>query len=43
MALIGEIPMMFYFPNCGPEYSQLKKIIEDNGGLVVNKHEFHTY
>jgi hypothetical protein len=35
--------MMFYVPECGSEYDELKKCIEDNGGLVVEQHECYTY
>jgi len=35
--------MMFYVPECGPEYDELKKIIEDNGGVVVEQHECYTF
>lgn len=35
MPIIGEVPMMFYVPECGEEYEDIKRTIEENGGLVV--------
>ena len=35
MPVIGEVPLMFYIPECGEFYDKLKVLIEDHGGLVV--------
>lgn len=34
---------MFFIPECGCEYVDLKKIIIQNGGIVVEQHECFTY
>lgn len=34
---------MFYVPECGEEYIELKDIIVSHGGLVVEQHECFTY
>ena len=34
---------MFYIPECGEAYEDLKRKIEENGGLVVDQHECFTY
>jgi hypothetical protein len=28
MPIIGEVPMMYFIPECGEEYGKLKKLIE---------------
>lgn len=43
MPIIGEVPMMFYIPKCGQAYNELKDLIEEHGGMVVEKHECFTY
>ena len=43
MPIIGEVPMMFYIPKCGEAYDELKDLIEEHGGMVVDKHECFTY
>ena len=34
---------MFYIPECGEHYFNLKKLIEDHGGMVVEQHECYTF
>lgn len=34
---------MFYVPECGSDYEELKEVILANGGLVVDQHECYTY
>jgi hypothetical protein len=34
---------VFYIPECGEAYEEIKTKIEDNGGLVVDQHECFTY
>ena len=43
MPIIGEVPMMFYIPKCGKVYNDLKYMIEEHGGMVVDQHECFTY
>jgi len=43
MPVIGEVPLMFYIPECGEHYFNLKKLIEDHGGMVVEQHECYTF
>jgi len=43
MPIIGEVPMMFYIPKCGEAYEDTKKKIEENGGIVVDRHECFVY
>lgn len=33
---------MFYIPECGEHYDNMKNLIEENGGLVVDQHECYT-
>jgi len=35
MPYIGEVPMMFYVPECGEDFIELKQLILSHGGLVV--------
>lgn len=32
MPIIGEVPLMFYVPENGEEFEQLKYLIEEHGG-----------
>jgi|TARA_B110001450_G_C17449780_1_gene411517 hypothetical protein len=34
---------VFYIPECGKVYDELKDLIEANGGMVVDQHECFTY
>lgn len=34
---------MFFIPECGEIFDQTKKLIEENGGMVVDQHESCTY
>lgn len=34
---------MFYVPECGDDYFELKNLIHSHGGLVVDQHECYTY
>lgn len=43
MPVIGEVPLMFYVPECGEPYEITKKLIEEHGGIVVDQHECYTY
>ena len=44
LPVIGEVPMMFYFVNCNkPEEIEMKKMIEENGGLVVDQYGCFTF
>jgi hypothetical protein len=36
MPIIGEVPIMFYIPECGDYFEELKETIEDHGGIVVD-------
>ena len=35
--------IVFYIPECGEHYDNLKTLIEDHGGMVVDQHECFTY
>lgn len=37
------INLVFYIPECGEHYDNLKKLIEDHGGMVVDQHECYTF
>ena len=43
MPVIGEVPMMFYIPNCGEAYEDIKKKIEEHGGVVIDRYECFAY
>ena len=34
---------MFFIPECGEVFDNLKKLIEEHGGMVVDQHECFTY
>jgi len=35
--------IVFYIPECGAHYDELKELIELHGGMVVEQHECFTY
>ena len=55
MPIIGEVPMskyqifsyfqnlVFYIPECGQNFDDLKLLIDQHGGIVVDQHECFTY
>mgnify|MGYP002633267574 FL=1 len=55
MPIIGEVPMskyqifsyfwnlVFYIPECGQNFDDLKHLIDQHGGIVVDQHECFTY
>mmetsp|Transcript_11848 Transcript_11848/g.20031 ORF Transcript_11848/g.20031 Transcript_11848/m.20031 type:complete len:230 (+) Transcript_11848:98-787(+) len=40
--IIGEVPMMFFVPECS-ESARMKQLIEAHGGLLVEQHECLTF
>jgi len=47
MPIIGEVPLMFYVPDINGERAEdltdVRRLIEEHGGLVVDQHECFTY